>query len=764
MTSSSRIMSEDEFVGLVRSAAVQMAIMRAWNDDQRMTADGWQTIYAADADIFALYGNPADKARQVNGRLGYGQVFDSDPPAKAAALAERLADYICFELTGGRPLFVIPPIDKEVRSQINALSLRLGREPAAFRVDVSRMEVAINALTQAIGSTPPHDVLTAFSSLLGLRGQSPQVEYRRLNRLFEEQRLVSTHSIKAHTTVPDAVTSLFLRENDLGEIYDHIVRAESWLERILPTDTDKISRPKFANFKNDSEALARLEIWNEKLAKKKIRLVYITGAVHLLQAGRKFEFGETDFSKRFIRHPRYFMASRDVIASVDGPDLPPYAASEFYGWIQTFLGRLSMSDDELQREDHFFQLSPEIESAAKSAFRSSPDIGTELKEKWQSYLSELESSYLPPEDIVTDIVNELRAVSNEEAGLVERWNAVRSQLNDTIENERDLAWDACFSTAVKAGFFVNTGAIPSQKMPSRRLPPLKFDSWKKTESFVAQMSQWRSPDDVDAMAYQNGLSAMKDETLDDFKYAYFLSHAALFAARSDWRVGAILALRATDKAVESKPNEGTLSNGRESNFLAGYCLRHSARNSEECLNAKTYIIKALEIFRKEKRARPHLDIVSERFTSEIFACEVSSLLFRYFGEKSNDKPVKGEMLDIRKEIVKELEKISLKNEQSKYIDDVIVRESCNILMLSALISVFDTDFQYAGTLLSKYLNDDHARKTLFSLTMLYFYQSIAEKSPSKKILMAHYREVSMSHKIFPYDEKRFEFLQNLTLS
>ena len=292
------------FLQQVQDAAEQLWLMSAWDYDRKLADDGWITVYAVDADVFGTYGSPSFTAQRKDGRLGYGQVFFEDSLELSTALTERLADHIFFKLQDA-PLLVIPPIDSEVRTMLEVLTSSLGREPDKATIDEDAIRESICKVTSLSEGEIPPDVLGRFVSLIALQGSRQQQEYMRLTHLLTLERVLSAYNIENDQRYPEDLRALIRIPTSLLDVYEHTIRSNKWRDLLLPTeDDDTISGHRRIALIRDAQAMARLELWNEKLSEKKIRIVYITGARHVIQAAERRKVREFNFFQEYIRHPR----------------------------------------------------------------------------------------------------------------------------------------------------------------------------------------------------------------------------------------------------------------------------------------------------------------------------------------------------------------------------------------------------------------------------------------------------------------------------
>ena len=640
MPGDNRRASPDPFIQRVREAALQLLFMQSWEYDRQLERNGWKTFFAADADIVTMYGSPGRVAQSRGARVGYSEVFVEDSKDRSVAIAERLADHVFFNLSPEDvPLLVLPPIDSEVRSILEALMFRIGAEPGPLEIDSEQLAEFSRILEAAIGKTVPQDVLDSATRLVGLRGESAQTEYRRLNQVLAHRRVIPIHSMDPDRDgFSGELFEVIAKFGEVSDWQDHEERARKWLQRIIPSPHGgRISNYRRSRFIRDADAMAFLEILNERLAKSRNRVLYITGAMHLVVAGISFSSGGSNFFSRYIRHPRYFLASPEVVVGAKegaepskdrGTPEPEGGRSQFPGWLETFTANCRIDVSGLRVGEGGFDLDTRSKHNAAGAHRLNPDLGMDLQQKWGAYLERLSLSYVPPETILAEIQKDL--LTAHEKNAMADWIDVRNRLESQVEDEKERAWEVCFESAVKAGFFFQARK-ESESLSSPHVPISIFSKWMRTKEFVESMRKWKTSADVDLEEYDRHVLSVKNEAGGDYLYAFYLAHAAFFAAQGNWKTGAIVSVKAAGWAHEPDPARNEeVGDGREANYLAAYCLRHEAKTIGDLEVAEAYLDNAIRIHGLESLLNPGLDVMAERFDVEKLAFEMTRMcLFKY---------------------------------------------------------------------------------------------------------------------------------------
>ena len=769
------------FIQRVSDSATQLLLMRPWSYDRRLEAERWTTFYAVDADVVKMYGSPGHMARRRGNRLGYAEVFADDPEHGSYALAERLSDYIFFELTADAPLLVVPPIDGEVRSILEALVARVGTTPRKRPIDHERLAQFTEELKDAVGGEVPVRVLEQVLDLVALRRGGPANECRRLNDILALRRIVPPHSLSTADDESGRLIDAVKEFSEPSDIVAHVERSLKWLNRIESTTRrTRVSHHKRVRLIRDSQAMARIELWNDRLREHHARVVYITGSMHLIMAALSYTADERnlDFFTECVRHPRYFLASPNVVAAPgggrrersmeNGSHESRTPRSQFAGWVETFIVNSRVDPTDWNTDSDSFRLDSRSVEVARRAYRSNPDLDKELRGSWRKYLSNLSASYIPPKAILDAIQEDLLQAFEEKS--FQGWRDVHRALEGQIEEERDRAWEACFESATRTGFFFESSRVKDD-LPSRLVPMLVFDQRPETEEFVRTVSRWRTMEYLNVGEYEEGIRRVEKETGDDYLYFYYLVHAALFSAYGNWRIGALLSIRAMEKSRSpSFANQGIIGHGREAGYLTAYGLRHEARTVADLDEAQRHIDRAIEIHKEASGQKPDLVVVPRRFDAEKLAIEMTGMCFRKYAgrveghRRSSDSPPpsREEWLDVRRRFEE------LRNDVGEEGGGAGVAErrrwlrswiDGNLCTASFMANDCEGDiFAEAGRRLHDFLEEDRMHRSFYldSLELLWK-AAIGMEDASETALEEHFsRERITRYHVLWYDTARYE--------
>jgi hypothetical protein len=616
------------YLAQLEGALIQCRLMQNWSADLQFDSNGGNTVYAVDADIVATYGNPSSHADEREARIGYGQIFSTDDSETNAAIAERLVDHIFFEINPNIPLLLIPPIETEVVSMLHAISQQLGSEPPQKWFDKETVRSAISEIAKS--KEVPKEIQQRILRLIYAQSDSPQNEYLRLSRLLELERINSPEWFASYFGEGHEFGLEMLPMSKLGDLIEHTSRKLEWFRALTSGNEKSLDHKKRAALDRDADALARLETWNTRLAPKNWRILYITGARHILEAASSRRFETSNFASRFIRHPRHFLASINLLrredsdASLDRDS----KTSDFGTWLQTFLASAEVGIDSGHGAQLLGPLSDSSKRAALSSVEKKPELPRRFAQDWKAYANQIRDTYESPKKIVAQIFDEIAGDAGAKAVLHD-WIALRASLDSKLNQIADRCWEACFKIATASGVLFLYSGNDALAQPSRSVPPLRLDHGDDTQKFLDTMSRWHVRSDLDAAVYDQGVRSIEREWPQeaDRKYIYYLVHAALFAARSEWQIAADLADRALSFSNLQINANGSRANGREANFLAASCRRHSVDVPDQLEIAESYLNRAIEVHKKEFAADPSLDVLPERFEAEQLAIDVSRLMF-----------------------------------------------------------------------------------------------------------------------------------------
>jgi hypothetical protein len=612
---------------VVQQARYQGEFMAARERDEAFTREGGTFFYAVDLSIVYFLSDPAKHALAEEGgrELGYAGIFDDDPIDQAGILAVALAEFLAQYLSANSPMLLIPPMDLRVLNRLDRLKGSAGSYRSSEQNSDTHKSEAERLLKQlSVNASIKEDkkisITTSLLKILYL--ESGEVsELEKLNVLLSNRKLVSTTAEFLHERDPKSPFFTMFSPNFENHEQDYLAYFPDWLERI-----DR--RRWLAEF--PARVLARLQTYNERLERrerlgrtgKASRLLFITGDKALLEAGRKVTYsnGET-FTDRYIRHPRSFLSDLPLLQDEQLP--AGEAAVALADSRQAEIGSTGQASDPRR---HWLRLWPRHDDA-DSVSGNAAKIADELRSRWRNFLTPAvaryratESLLRPSEDWRTDLANR-----------VEGWQAA---IENALKKSTARAWDNCFFVATRAHLFL--GQNPNDQDSARDAPPIYLDAWPETSSLLSELLSWRSRRQFDVQKYEIGLQAIKDEVEDEnYLYAYYLAHAALFAGRGEWSIAASVAEYACQHLRSMGPAFAEQANGREARYFEAVCRRHAARSPLDLIGLESLIEQAEQIALAELNnadihERPRPDCITERFEGERYALRYSRLLFGRF--------------------------------------------------------------------------------------------------------------------------------------
>jgi hypothetical protein len=574
--------------------------------DRAYIAEGGTIYYVMDSNIAGFFADPPSRAledaRGVSRRLGYAAIFKDDPPEAARALASALADYLLNDLSPELPLLLIPPMDRMVFDWMRVLQSSGPSEEQQQKLRSEADSLLAMLTNSGVQMTleQQEEAAATIQKLLFLETGTPAT-LRDLTGATRSRRIASANiSALGAVPLPERLRAVLQAE---AHWVDENTRAFQWRDRIKTQTNRRSSR----SIEIQSRALARLELWNDRLNRTggNARLVFVTGDSVLIDAGADFKVDEnSSFTDRYLRHPRAYLADVPLLQQI---------------------GRAEQADGD-GTERHWLQLWPRQlhQDGARELIQT-------LKAKWTDFLSSATASYRQRYRGSDQIADHTRAMANG----FDNWQA---QNNERLEERTAEFWEDCFFVATQARIIL--GQAEAGQPSARNAPPLYLAGWPRTSKFVERLLAWSKPGDFDLEIYQNGVNDLRAEvtTMSDrddvnnanVKYAYYLAHAALFAGRGDWAIAANVAAEACRHIAPAEEKTPERANGREAYYMQAVCGRYSVRNIAEIDTLEAFLEKAEYIARLEHQNVEWHDCVPERFEAERLGLRLTKVLFETY--------------------------------------------------------------------------------------------------------------------------------------
>lgn len=628
------------FHRVLGDAALQYRFMQAFEQDEPQRKSG-RVLYAIDSDMVALFCDPAHNAVTQGRRLGYGQVFSSDSSTTATAIARIIADEIFTQWHGNRsqskmklPLIVPEPLLNEVASQWRAVQRNLVKSDPPQRFVEEGLQY-IKSLEERNSSSDVEEVVTKIVKLYYLLHNARQ-EFDYFRFLLESDSIASEDFVRSSLPADSPFFGALRPLESVAESYSYYERAEQIRNVIENVPHAPENKNKLRNLRNDALVLARVELWNRRLAEgnvdgRQYKVVYISGARHVYQASMEIECdidkyrGKT-LAECFIRHPRGILATPDILRLTYSAEDEHGSKHEqdFYKALKTFVVGLG-GPDQILEERPFDKL----RARARNLVAPNSDHA-KMVDRWNNFCGTVSKAYFPAPSVHEFIKQSFDNVTHATSS-IGQLEVLREMIDGQLRGQLDENWEEFFQATVNDATIFGVSAT----IPRRSVPPVYFDSWPNVRKFVALVSRWHTASAFDVEAYQQGIADTRADTSgEEFQYAYYLAHAVLFAAREQWDV----AVNLCDHSIERLPSEGKgHADGREANYLMAYCTRHSIRSERQMVRCREYLSRARDILALSRRTRDDLDVFQERFEAEELAVDVTEWMFlRYSGQGKNE--------------------------------------------------------------------------------------------------------------------------------
>lgn len=585
-------------------------------------SDVYDVIYAVDSNIVHLYVAPFGMATASLGRgRGYGEVFRDDDAAQKGAIAAALAHFLWNHLANtDRPLLLIPPIDVEV-SLLEVTAQRY-LDDAYFDMELMNSIVHKLLSKSEINITETQNLIRQMHKLI--------IDANRAKRYFDIRERRCFEAVDSITLdderLPGPVTRVIQPLRSVRDMIKFSQKRELWIKRL-----ETLGRDLDIRLERDAEALSRLEMWNDVLRYEQTncRVVYITGDASLLHAASEFKLSrdprapeghrlqsEHSFRDAYLRHPRCFLDRPGVLhKALDESD----RTNSLYEWLGLLLGDF----EEIRKPLGEWQLSHFVLDDAVSARvaeveRNEPEAGVGVITSWADFTQRTELVAFQDMD-PSKALEELKAASR---GEVYRLTQVFEEVFERIGDDVISAWEACVRVFTEVRLI--SDILSKRSRPTRRPPPVLLEG-DAAEAFMEAARHWiEHPDEFSAKAFEKIKRKVDDD--DRSGYNFLVGVARILAQGQHWPSAGFLCAHArliADREVKRHGLQLAGPNGREARFLEAVCRRHSARKLDDLESIDELLQSGIEIAAQEERKWPCIDAVSERFTAEQFALELT---------------------------------------------------------------------------------------------------------------------------------------------
>lgn len=641
-TSTTASKSAAKLYDYVRAAASLRMEILAFENDRDDIADGWNVLYCIDTNVLQLYLTPSRMGpRADDGGGGYGLVFPDDDDQTASALAAALSRYIFFDLADADanddriPLIILPGYEQESRKVYNTLEDRCKGFIDEIKSSRTALASSLDELSNSIDNEGEIDRL--FKELFS--DANPLHAFNRFNHLIHAGRIgrlaplipkiVSKWGLPGECEVAKALSA---PNTVIDKVFEGVFRRE-WAARFKTARSEQ-------NLANDVNALGRLTLINAYLKKMKSRLVLITGDQAMHKTARDFKpdyLDGRDFAHVYLRHPRAFLSSTQIIARIERPqDSEGGITSDLVvNWLDSLLSRFVEYDGPTLnslREIAFGTSNAIKKEILKSNFDESTVIES-LKQEWSSHAYELRKQHASTSSIARGEMERLLGKKK-----MRNYQEILDELDRTLLERSEETWQGFFRAIVRTGFDLFLANGDGDQIRHRNPPAIAFDSFKHTSAFVCRALGNRDGYDLRG-DLDNSLPAIRDE--DPSGYSEMLAYATLYSFRGNWYVAKLLAERAISIAERLQAGAKILAekgrfarhiSGREAYYFAAVAKRNCARTVEELRGIDDLLLKAEQSLDKDLKREQPTHLCPMRFKVEAIALLLTNFLFRYFSE------------------------------------------------------------------------------------------------------------------------------------
>ncbi len=675
----------DELVTYVTAGARLRSELAPFEADFALHQEGGKVFYAVDTNIIWFYLNPGYYGPKRDGIGGYAHVFPGDDDERvrvAEALAAALSRYIIHHLnrfpSNGSyveaPLLLLDGHDAEVRATYDRLVTGVNRQSKTKLVHVARLKEALLALERVDEKEEQADQIRSSAQYIIewlYLDTSELAQAKRISGLLTRGRLARLPAAaervigivgernrreisKAFNPPADLIDRLW--EGKLRQDWDQRLRKRKRADREL-------------NLRADSHALARLEALNTALAPLKIRVCLITGDRSMIDAAsaHRAENQEQTFLEMYIRHPRAFLAARQVLM----PAVQDKDYAEDLGlvssWLDTLLARFSSDDrPSLKQLSQITSGKLELRPKAERVLELDPQaIGT-LKADWARHTLAVRDEHAASSALAQE---EIRRVVGKQA--YSELHGILDSVEEALSSASDDTWDSYYLALVRTGFdLVQAGGGEPRKRRRRNAPPINFETFTEAKEFVRAIVAARGENPFAADEIERRLRLIECQ---GGGYAVLLAYAVLFADSGRWHVALLTAQRAI--AVAELYDQGRISlsgdenldkairdkiSGREAFFFAAVAQRMTARDADDLDKAECFLAEARKALERDNRRRDAPADSMLRFDSEGLALALTRYLFRRFSKGNQDSSyLSGEPRRLREEALRKANEAAL---------------------------------------------------------------------------------------------------------
>jgi hypothetical protein len=634
-----------ELEHILTDAALQSWFMNARRNDMADEANGIQIVYGIDANVVRAWGNPNDNASRP---YRIGRIFRSDDDTLATAIGCGLLNFIFNALGPDQiPFMIIPPIEVELLGILEALhhSSEPNEHSGANNTVREELRTIMAQVSDTLTSLQLADLNLKLQDLL-LDQLGPPFALNRINLLFTRSKIAPIDELRSR--LPPDLREILLPSTGLLTQWYEISTAASgtreggsftggWKERLSSIG---YWRPELL-MDHDAQVLAKIEVWNRTLIEKHIpwRVLYLTADYRLFRAASRYVVpgqNQRSFAETYLRHPHAYLSEEGVLGLVEDNDEQNDQAGtrESVGdWLALLTHPANATPDQLLTSNPLASNAPQaiqdfalsLTEDGKIRGATADHITKEIDNKWREFAKGALVTDPLSGNSLDGLTKDLRRSAEEFARIVEARHA-------QLEEDRRSYLRDFIRVTTRLGRKFEAKTI---KPVIRAVAPVFFEDWRDASEAIAVMSGW-SDSDVDNAEYERAVELLEREN--KTAYAFYLGHAAFFAARGRWKSAALVARRARRIGQKFRSEAGFDENaqgahGREAAYFEAACERQLARQSGDLVAARICLEEAKKILKIEKRIGTYSEFVEERIQLEDATITYDDYLFKSLVEE-----------------------------------------------------------------------------------------------------------------------------------
>jgi hypothetical protein len=619
---------------LIRGAAQLLLKCAGYLDDidaaQRDNATRVETYYAIDNDTITGYLQPERMYK-------YLDVFgEGETSSTVISLTFMLGEFL---FTSKDPIIpghgrnyrfiLFPQYEIEFLDTLSAIRRNLFQSIASFNEnafdDMTRTfkehekyidENENEAFLKQLSNIAPK-IVKMFNPYIGLRAalirnaQIPENTLRRFD-VYDDNGI--------------SFSDIFNIIRNSGSYQDKVVE---WVNRIRKPD-----KPDYL-IRHDAEALATIELANEKLRPDRKQIAFITGDHYIFKAADSLKprpDSNLSFSDLYLRHPQAFICNENFFLIKDS-SIPEQSNFQLIEWLNLFFPSAiyppHQPEGQIRRDvlRHILEGKDKSFDAIQQLIeRSDTELISfrQMLDTWNRQVSLVaaqrfsEALHFARESENWDVRKFADFVINIQ--IVSDWSI------DNLRNELLELISKLYSVTVWIGLWTH-----APRKRTKGIPALRFDKdHGKVEDYCITIVRKQlhlrefSSNNLNEIYY-----LYRDlENTDKNLYLSHLVHALAFAAKGHWDASFTLASFALSIAESLDKKKRDHIQGREAAYLACIAKRRASVKISDIEEAYAYLKRAYEIFMQEdKENHERKDI---RFTSENLAIKTRTIFYHFF--------------------------------------------------------------------------------------------------------------------------------------